>query len=63
MANEFYTIILKLKHDFFSVLPVKNNMLNIDTYLHIAWKNDFNLWTEDLKVVRQTSDLTEGATL
>lgn len=38
-------------------------MLNIDTYLHIAWKNDFNLWTEDLKVVRQTSDLTEGATL
>lgn len=34
------------------MLSTRSNMLNIDTYLH-SWKNDFNVWTEDLQVVRQ----------
>ena len=36
MVNEFYTIVLKLKHDFFLVYYLlRNNMLNIDAYHHM----------------------------
>ena len=45
----------------FSMIPMRNNMLNIDTYLHVTWNNNFNLWTEDLKVIRPGKPFESGS--
>lgn len=47
MNLTYYTTI---KAWILSMLPMRNNMLDIATYFHIARENDFNLWTEDLTV-------------
>lgn len=37
-------------------------MLNIDIYLCITGKNNFNLWTKDLKVIILGKPVESGAT-